>query len=213
MSSKRIGRGAIYILSLNSLQFIVGIIFYNILSNVLPPREIGLLSTFFFIYLLFSLISNLSLPVAGAKFLAEFLGREEEDKSSAIVKTILQIVLISSLTLLITSFNLIVTINFFFHLFEDLILLLFLTSLAAFFASLRQTYMGFIQGLQLFGRFAILNVTAVVAVRLLGIILVIWGFGLTGVVMGFLGGELFSLLLTILFLPWMSAQTKVCLQV
>ena len=96
MSLERIGKGIRYSIILNAVQITATIVFYHIASGVLTKAEIGLTATLAFLYSILTVLSSLALPVAGAKYVAEFLGRGEEEKASATAKSIIKLVIASS---------------------------------------------------------------------------------------------------------------------
>ena len=96
MALIRIGRGITYIAVLNTLQFAVGILFYNMLSRELRPYEIGIFSTLTFAYVILTVLAPLALQIAAVKYVAEYLGKEDRGKAAAVARTTTRIVFFSS---------------------------------------------------------------------------------------------------------------------
>ncbi len=196
MGIARIGKGITYIAALNSLQFAVGIIFYNILSKSLESVEIGLFSTLTFILVVLTTLTPLALQFAAIKYVAEYLGRGEADKAAAVARTATRIVLLSSSTFFVLFLIIALVVGRIYTNIVGIEVLLAVIAGAGFFAAMRTIYLGLIQGLQLFDRYAIANLSAMILSRFLGIILVFTGSGLLGAVTGSLLGEGAGLVIT-----------------
>lgn|GEM_PF-2554995 len=192
----RIGKGITYIAVLNALQFVVGIIFYNILSKNLSPAEIGIFSTLTFTHTVLSVLAPLALQIAAVKYVAEYLGREDYEKAAAVARTTSRMVLFSSSIFFAIFLVIALVAGQAWADIEGIEMLLAVTIGAGFLAALRMTYLSLIQGLQLFDKYAIANLSSMTAVRFLGILFVLMGEGLLGVALGTLFGEFAGLALT-----------------
>ncbi|MCJ7632324.1 oligosaccharide flippase family protein [Candidatus Bathyarchaeota archaeon] len=196
MGIARIGKGIIYIAALNALQFVVGIIFYNVLSKSLESVEIGLFSTLTFILVVFTTLAPLALQFAAIKYVAEYLGRRDADKAAAVARAATRIVLLSSSAFFVIFLVIALVVGRIWTNIVDIEILLAVIAGAGFFAALRTIYLGLIQGLQLFDRYSVANLSAMIASRFLGIVLVLTGMGLLGAVLGSLIGEGTGLVIT-----------------
>ncbi|UCH38188.1 MAG: polysaccharide biosynthesis C-terminal domain-containing protein [Candidatus Bathyarchaeota archaeon] len=196
MGLARIGKGIRYLAILNLIQILAILIFYHILTNTLTQAEIGLSATLTFVYTVLTSFSPLALPLAGAKFIAEFLGRREEEKAAATARSIVRLVLISS-TITALLFHLILVIVASRTGFSDVLSFSFI-SIAAVIASLKLTYLSFIQGLQLFDRLSITNLSTTIVSYIVGIILTP-NFRVLGFAMGIIVGDCIGLMLAIVF--------------
>lgn len=208
MAIARIGKGITYIAVLNALQFVVGIIFYNILSRTLEPAEIGIFSTLTFTYVVLTVLAPLALHIAAVKYVAEYLGREDDGKAAAVARTASRMVLFSSSIFFAVFLVIALVAGQALAAVKGIEVLLAVTAGAGFFAALRMTYLSLIQGLQLFDRYAIANLCAMIASRFLGILFVIMGKGLLGTVLGMLLGECVGLVLTFLLYRGRLPATK-----
>lgn len=196
MAIARIGKGITYIAALNALQFVVGLVFYNILSKTLEPVEIGIFSTLTFTYVVFTVLAPLALHIAAVKYVAEYLGREDDGKAAAVARTTTRMVLFLSSVFFVVFLVVALIAGQAWVEIEGIEVLLAVTAGAGFFAALRMTYLSLIQGLQLFDRYAIANLSAMISSRFLGILFVLMGKGLLGTVLGMLFGECVGLALT-----------------
>lgn len=196
MGIARIGKGITYIAALNALQFFVGIIFYNILSKSIEPEEIGLFSTLTFILVVFTTLAPLAIQFAATKYVAEYLGRGDTDKAAAVARTATRIVLLSSSAFFVVFLVVALVVGRIWTNIVSIEVLLAVIAGAGFFAALKIIYLGLIQGLQLFDRYAVANLSPMIASKFLGIFLVLAGMGLLGAVLGLLIGEGIGLVIT-----------------
>ena len=206
MTLARIGRGIRYLLILSVFQILATVIFYYVISKVLTKPEVGLVATLIFTYTTLIALSSLALPVAGAKYVSEFLGRGEEEKASAVAKSLVRLVLISSS--IVTAIFHIALILFMVigGNFSELIPFS-LMGVASFVASLKLTYLGLVQGLQLFDKYSIVNLSTTIASYSVSIFLVL-NLGLTGFASGVLTGEMVGLALVFFFYHKQLPKTK-----
>jgi O-antigen/teichoic acid export membrane protein len=170
--------------TLSILQLIVSTAFYMIAAQVLAKPDLGLVSTLTFLNMIFTTIAPLALPIAGTKYVSEFIGKNERVMAANVAKTIG----FSGLSFVLVSV---------FQWPQEALLYVVVTFIASFLAALRLSYMGLMQGLQLFDRYAVTNVFALILSRLTGLILILLNYGLTGFAIGMLFGEALGLVLSI----------------
>jgi len=211
LEASRVPRGTAYVSAQNALNFLVGLIFYMIVARILPTEDIGSISALTFVYTTVPAIIPLALPTAAAKFVSEYIGCGESEKAGAVVSAIKKIVFgISILTLVVMAgmsnwFSIILWGT------GTGTLIFLIISFVVFVSTMRITYLGFLQGLQWFGKFAIAAFSAFALSRVLGMILVVAGWSLVGVVTGWLIGETIGLILTmLLFRGALSKPTEKC---
>jgi len=177
MEVSRAGRGTILVLLQNFIQFGLGLLFFAVAANILSKADIGLISTFNFISILFFSVAPLSLHVAATRFMASYIGQNDKEQASSVAKSIKRLVLYSSLIILIVSIASTFIYIYISNLFSldlpvqltnrpDLILFVLVY---AFFLTMRTTYQGFLQGLQKFERYALVGVISITLARILGI--------------------------------------------
>ena len=201
----RAGKGAIYVAIQSISQFAIGLLYYSIIARLLTEREIGLIATLTFITSFYSIFAALALPIAATKYISEFIGQNDEEKASAVAKKTIRLVLLSS-TLLFVGTLLIVKL---FLGYESSIKILIIISCAtAFFTTIKSTYLEFLRGLQMFGKYSITGLLSVTANRLIGIALILLNYGLLGVVSGWLIGEVLGLLLSASFYHGILPKTE-----
>ena len=195
----RISKGFTYIIGLSFLQFLVGLVFYSVVAKVLTQADIGIISTLTFLYTIFTALAPIALPVAGTKYLSEFLGKNDLGKAADVASTIIRLVAKVSLIFFalfsLSSFFIVSS----FHSIPNATLFLMLNFIASFIATIRITILALLQGLQLFDKYAISNTMTGILSRLASLILVISGYGLSGYALGLMLGEILGLGLTFHF--------------
>lgn len=201
MSVRRVGRGTFYIMAQNVTQFLSGILFYVVITRAptITKADIGSISTLTFFVTLFTLASPLGLQVAAAKYVSEFIGREEMKKASSVARSIIRMVIISSSSLLITALLLSSWLSPLSGRSGIGIMVFMIACGAAFLATMKSTFLSLIQGLQMFDRYAVASILTFITARTLAVILVIQNHGLFGVVTGWIVGEAVGLTLAIVF--------------
>ncbi len=195
MSLANIGKGVRYLLTLNIIQMLATVIFFYVAAHVLSEADIGLIATLTFTYSVLTILSSLALPTAGTKYIAEFLGSEENLKASAAARSVLRLVLLNAFIVAV-SFH-IVLILVIGGVYGNIVPFS-LVCIASFLASLKLSHVAFLQGLQLFDRYITVNLSTTIASYLVGVFLVL-KLGLTGFALGTLIGEVAGLTLALLF--------------
>lgn len=194
MSLESIGKGIRYIMILKFVQITATILFYHIASSVLSETDIGLMATLTFIYGILTVFSSLALPMGGVKFVSEFLGRGEDENASATARSIVRLVLTNSSIITVVMYITLTVIIFRRDSHSEIVLSLALICAASFLASLKLTYLGIVQGLELFDKYTITNTATTIVYCIVGAFLVP-ELGLTGFSIGFLTSEIVGLTL------------------
>jgi stage V sporulation protein B len=185
--------------TLSIFQLIVSTVFYMVAAQQLDKPDLGLVSTLTFLYTIFTTLAPLALPIAGTKYVSEFIGKNERDVAANVAHTVVRLVSLLSFIFLLGFSALSFAFISVFHWPQDVLIFLIITFVASSLAALRLTYMGLLQGLQLFDRYALSNVLALILARLVGLGLILFNFGLTGFAVGTLCGEVFGLLLSVFY--------------
>ncbi len=193
MSIVRVGRGTIYISMLNFTQFAAGLLYYSVLARLLTRTDIGILSVLTFVVSVYSVFATLSLPVAAAKYISEYVGQNDRGRAASVAAKVLRLVFVSSAL----SFIPVILIPMLFVGQSFVILLLAVYCFGAFLGITKMVYLSFLQGLQMFGKYSIVASLAIVLTRSVGVMLVMLNYGLLGAVTGAVVGEAVSLLLAV----------------
>lgn len=185
----KVTRGASYVMVQRVLMHLVGFFFYVIAPRYLSLANIGVISLLSFIITMLPLLGSLALPSAAVKYISQFIGSGDSEKAGSVSSTVQRIVLVSSVV--ITACSLPVLLVFV----PISLTALIAICLTAFTIAVAGVYRGFLQGLGQFGKFAVSMVFGSATVgRVLSIILIVFGLGLTGVVLGWLMGGVFGVL-------------------
>lgn len=194
MSLTRIGKGIRYLIVLNVVQVAATLIFYSIISQFLSKDEVGLVTTFTFVYTILTTLSQLALPVAGTKYVAEFLSKGEKEKASTAARSVVRLALLNS-SIIASGFHIVLFLSM-----TDFSTMIpfSLVCIASFLASLKLTYLALVRGLQHFDRVVIANSSTTITSYIAGVFFVL-KFRSMGFTIGILTGELVGLGLTLLF--------------
>lgn len=198
LSLERIGRGIKYLIILNVFQIAATIVFYHIASSVLTKAEIGLIATLTFLYTTITVISSLALPIAGAKYVSEFIGRGEEKRASAAARSVVRLVLMSSSIITAAFYTASIFALSNVSDYGEIVIPFSLICAASFLASLKLTHLGLVQGLHLFDRYAVANISTTITSYIVGVLL-LPKLRLTGFAAGVLTGETIGLTLVMFF--------------
>jgi len=145
------GKGATYVGIQGILRFIIGLLYYSIIARLLTEAEVGVISTLTFINLIFIIIASLSLPIAATKYISEFIGQNDKEKASAVAKKTIRLVFFLSIFLFIGIY---LIIEFFLGYIYTSKVVVIISCATAFLATIRNTYLEFLRGLQMFGKYS-----------------------------------------------------------
>jgi O-antigen/teichoic acid export membrane protein len=185
--------------TLSIFQLIVSTAFYMIAAQVLAKPDLGLVSTLTFLNMIFTTLAPLALPIAGTKYVSEFIGKNERTGAANVASTVIRLVATLSCVFLLGFSALAFALVTVFQWPQEVLGYVVLTLIASFLGALRLSYMGLMQGLQLFDRYAVTNVFALILSRLIGLILILFKFGLTGFAVGMVCGEAVGLVLSLVY--------------
>jgi len=182
------------------LNYALGLVFYMIAARVLPREDIGSLSMITFGYYAFLLLAStptsLSLPSAAVKYISEYAGRGELERASSVASALIRFLLALSLAAFLIAVIISNPLSSILWGSPAGALIFIVTFTSAFLAVIRTTYLSFFQGLQRFGRYAIAGFIPILVGRLAGVILLVFGYGLLGVSVGWLLGDLTGFLIS-----------------
>jgi stage V sporulation protein B len=199
MKNKDVAKGTIQITLTDVVRYGVMALFYVIIAktNTLTPQELGYFSILIFISNAASL-SLFNLPLALTKFISQKLGRKETEEASSIFKTGKKILLILNSCGLLVIILISSPLSVYFWGILDYNILIILIGLEAFFINLINTYNSGLKALGLFNKIALSILIYIITSRAIAVSLAFLGFGLTGVVTGFLIGSIFGAITAII---------------
>ncbi len=185
--------------TLSILQLIVSTAFYMVAAQVLAKPDLGLVSTLTFLNLIFTTLAPLAIPIAGTKYVSEFIGKNERTGAANVASTVIRLAAGLSGVFLLGFSALVFLLVAVFQWPQVVLGYVVLTLIASFLGALRLTYMGLLQGLQLFDRYAVTNVFALILSRLIGLVLILVQMGLMGFAVGMVCGEAVGLVLALVY--------------
>ncbi len=191
----RVARGVTYLFIQGLVNAVIGLIYFVVLARILSQEEMGVFALLFFILSIPQVFGLFSLPSAAVKFMSKYIAKGDYDNTRAVVKRVLQI----SILMAVVSFLVLfipadwLSIQLFSK--PDYALHLRLVALSSAFNLLYNAVIGFLQGLQKMSDYAALGLIYTIIQNSVGIFLLSIGWGLSGVVMGWLLG------ISIAFIP------------
>ena len=200
MNNSSLWSGTTWIAVMNYTGVITGLLHFSVVARVLQHSDLGGLSFLSMLSLLFIIVGTLALPKAAVKFIAEYDTNQEERIAKGFLKAVLGIALLCALLagiILCYSADYISVMwlesSSLHHLIE---LFSFNVALVVLREFLRRTLQGY-RALKSVGCAGVLGHVLRTASSLFFIFL---GFGLTGVVMGWLVGDLLESTILLRFL-------------
>nr|MDO8135791.1 oligosaccharide flippase family protein [Candidatus Njordarchaeum guaymaensis] len=192
-------RGVAYMGIQYVIQFASLMVFYFFAVRLLTEQQIGIVVFFVFFINIIPVLTQLAVPVASAKYISEYLGKGDSRNASRVSKTSSR--LVAGLTVS-THIALFLAFPWFTHYFVGQIdlttmLCLILVSAVTNLFTIEATNL---QGLLSLGKMATVLSASNAIGRGLSIVLIFYGFGLSGVPLGWLIGALFAAVAGYLFL-------------
>lgn len=189
MDSNDVGKGTLQITSTNIIQYAVMALFYVIIAktNSLTPSDLGVLSILTFFTQTLALVL-FGLPTALTKYVSQFIAKGQLEKAAYLQKNITKISILISLigSILCVLFSSQLSIYFWGN--SNKITLIFLIAIEAFFINLLTLYKSKLRGLWLFGKMGLITIIYIIFSRFIAIFLALLGFGISGVLIGFIIG-------------------------
>ena len=191
-SGVRVARGATYIFAQGAVSALFSVVYLLFLIRIpqtrLSPSDVGIYFVLSFILGLVQTVGIFALPSASAKYIAHYLAEGKPEKARSVVSRVLQITLLTSLILGALLFISAEYISIILSSTPELTSLFRILAFALIFAILSPQMSGFLRGLQKFRELAIINLAQSIARYSVGIGLLYLGWGLFGVVYGWLTG-------------------------
>jgi len=199
LKKREVTRGTVFIAAQNAVQFLINVLFLMVLTRILPKSEIGSISALTFSFTFFMTVSDLSLPTATAKFISEHLGAGDPYEASAVLVAARKYALIFSTACLVIAFLLSERFSILVWGTGGRQFVFIAVFIASYISVIRNIYLGCMRGLSLFGKYAASVIAVIAFGRAVAIFLAWSGFGVLGVMVGWLAGEVLGLALSIWF--------------
>lgn len=191
------GRGATYLYLQTLLTILLTVLLFVVMIWKLTPQDFGAFAAVSVIYMLFQCLTSIGVHVGVVRFVAEHRARGESHLARAYASTAINIVLITIAVGLCTTLLLSHVIISFTRLYGyEYLLPPLLISLL--FSTPMQLGYGLVQSLQDFSHLAVYRLTDQVLRKLIGISLLLLGYGIFGVLVGWIVGDGTAALLSIL---------------
>ena len=188
-----IPKGTVLLSLQQILQFAFSFIFYVVVARILTRSEVGQISLLAFIMSVFTVVTQLSLPTAATRFIAERVGAGKNREASAIGHTTLKLLILISAPALLVSYIISPNLSTIIFGQTELNQLLPLTFISAFILDLTTLYGAQLLGLGLYSKMVLQNIVYIPLSRSLGLILAYTGLKVTGIVLGWLIAALITL--------------------
>ena len=163
---------------------ILALIFFIFLARLITKAEMGIYAALMLSYGFFYMVGTLGLNVAAAHFVPKFLAQGRQESASGTAKTIIFVGLLSSIILCLAYFLLAPFLSFALtktNAYTDLFRTGSMAVLAFAFSMVMD---GLMQGMREFGKLALIRLLAQVARIIVSLILLLMGYGLVSVIIG-----------------------------
>jgi len=179
----KVARGATYIFIQGFISAAMGVVYIVFLTRLISQEEIGMFGVLTFILGLVQILGLLALPSASIKYIAQFIAKGNFKKAKAVVTRVMQI----SIVIAIAAFALVFALsNWISSLLSCSPFVIQTLAFASVFVVLYFQALGFLQGLQMMGKVAAVNLIYSFVQYGLALLLVYSGLGLLGITISWL---------------------------
>ena len=194
-----VARGASYLLAEGLIKNSAGVVFLMYATRILPVTEIGVLSALKMILAFFMTVGTFAIPSAATKYISQSMGMQRVDMAKGIYKKAFRFGLIVSFLPIFLCLGASNIISAFVSGNADYQLLIVILGLDAFAWLLSPFLNGTLWGLQKFKETSFSGVVAACIGYSISAFLLALGFGLIGVVVGWVLGDFLGLGLLLFF--------------
>lgn len=199
-SQTHVARGATFLFIQGFLNSVFGVLYVWFLLHtkeltgqiLFTDADMGLFTILSFLLSLSSTLGVLALRSASVRFISRYLAEGQKEKADSVVSRVLQL---SVLTSIVTFVILLTLTGFLSKTFVSSIVIFQLLPLSSVFTIFYSQAQGFLQSLQRMRELAIIGVIYTAFRYTIGIVLVYLGYGVTGIVIGWV----FSLGISLIF--------------
>jgi len=191
----RVARGATYLFIQGFSSAAVSLIYFVFLARMLSSVEMGVYALLSFTLNLVPVLGAFALPSATAKYLPQYLASGDFEKARSLVKSLLEVWLVSSLLAFILLFFPAESLSKFMFGGSDYSVFFRLLAFCAIFTILHLFMIGCLQGLQRIKEVALVNFLYAVLQSVIGILLLMAGLRLFAIVLSWLIGIAVSALI------------------
>ncbi|MDD5644141.1 MAG: oligosaccharide flippase family protein [bacterium] len=192
----------------------ISLIFLGIVSRELSEEQLGIFAVMFVFYGIVSMFGGLGFGTSSIRLIPEFEAKGEDNNVSDIIKYTVFAPFVISLFLMIAGFYLRENLADIFLKSPDFAGFILIILVASVFYAAYDRIILIMQSLQWFSKIAVLNIIINTAQRLLAVIFLYLGYGVKGILCGFLIGNILgcvlglALLLKYLLIPFSGYSLK-----
>jgi O-antigen/teichoic acid export membrane protein len=200
-SGVRVARGATYVFVQGVVSTLISVVYLLFLVRIpqtrLPPPpnpDMGIYFVLVFVLGLVQIVGVFALRSASTKYIAQYIAEGRLEKARSVASRVLQITSLTSVILGVLLFLFAESVSTILFGTPKWTSLFQILALASVFAILTLPMLGFLQGLQKFRELAAVSLSQTIVKNVVGIGLLYLGWGLFGVVYGWLMGSVVAAL-------------------
>jgi len=191
----RVARGAIYIYVQGVASYLITVVYFAFATRILSVAEIGVIASLAMISSFFTTFGTLAIPSAATKYVSEFIGRDRPRLAKGVFKKSLYFGFIASIISSLACFAVSYIISVFVFESEANRFLVSILALDVFALVLLTFFSGVLAGLQKFKEVSAINVVINLVRSGSALFLILRGYGILGVVSGWIAGDFTGLIL------------------
>jgi O-antigen/teichoic acid export membrane protein len=191
----RVARGATYMFAGGFATSVIGLIYFMIITRVFVGEratEMGIFAVLNLILSIAQTFGTLALTSAAVKYIAHYLAEKQIDKAKSVASVVLRVCVVTSILAFCVLFFSAEWLSLWLFGNSSQILLFQALAFVAFFNILYLGLLSFLQGLQKMFEISSINLVYAIIQSFLGIYLILNGWGLLGIVYGWLIGVVVS---------------------
>lgn len=207
-ASRAVPRGSFYLVLQGAVQYAAYFLAYVVLTRILNPSEIGELPLLAATYSVFSTVTLFSIGTATTKYVAQYAGSGNRNKVAGVASTAVRIVAALSVPsfLIVTLVSRQVSELIFGTALNPAVLVLVI--FAAVILNFGTILLAVLWGLNLFGQMVTANIVGVITSRVLGVLLATSPLRLEGYFIGWIIGNISTILIAVLYARPHLSKTK-----
>jgi len=196
----RVARGATYMFASGFAVSVIGLFYIVGLTRTLSTKDMGIFAILNLSIAAAQTFGTLALTSAAVKYIAQYLAEKQLDRAKSVASVVLKICLVTSILFSLILFFLAEWLSLWLFNALSYTWLFQVLALAAFFNILYLGVVSFLQGLQKMFEISFVSLVFAGLQSFFGIYFIFMGWGLLGIVYGWLIGALVSLLVSLALL-------------
>lgn len=207
--SVKVARGATYFIAQGLVDNTAALVYFAIAARLLPSvSDFGVLAAVTMVAGLFPIFASLALPTAVTKFVAEHIGKGDQDSAAGVFKKALKFGFVTGLAASSICYGLSSFLSTFLFGADSYAFLFKLLSVNVFLGFFSPFLLSTLQGLQRFREYAVIGIAQSALRNSLAVAFLLLGYGIAGILLGWLIGDLIAMLLALhATLPFLSKHS------